>query len=88
MKIKFLGTSFGAPSKGRHQQSILIEDKVGNAYLFVVLDRSVFALRKCVGDTFLAKSGAGGHRSYKLWSPSRANMLHIRSRGRSRFCFI
>lgn len=34
MKIKFLGTSFGAPSKGRHQQSILIEDKVGNAYLF------------------------------------------------------
>ncbi len=25
MKIKFLGTSFGAPSKDRHQQSVLIE---------------------------------------------------------------
>ncbi len=34
MKIKFLGTGFGAPYKNRHQQSVLIE--VGNtAYLFV-----------------------------------------------------
>ena len=33
MKIKFLGTGFGAPYKNRHQQSILIE--VGStAYLF------------------------------------------------------
>jgi len=34
MKIKFLGTSFGAPSKGRHQQSILLETDSGNSYLF------------------------------------------------------
>ncbi len=34
MKVKFLGTSFGAPSVGRHQQSILIESDNGNAYLF------------------------------------------------------
>ena len=26
MKILFLGTSYGAPSKDRHQQSILIEE--------------------------------------------------------------
>ncbi len=34
MKLKFLGTSFGAPSKNRRQQSILVEDSRGNAYLF------------------------------------------------------
>ncbi len=34
MKIKFLGTSYGAPSSGRHQQSILIETVNTNAYLF------------------------------------------------------
>lgn len=34
MKIKFLGTSYGAPSKGRRQQSILIETINKNAYLF------------------------------------------------------
>lgn len=34
MKIKFLGTSFGAPSIGRHQQSILLETDRGNSYLF------------------------------------------------------
>ena len=33
MKIKFLGTSFGAPSKDRHQQSILIEANE-KAYIF------------------------------------------------------
>jgi len=33
MKIKFLGTSFGAPSKERHQQSILIEANE-EAYIF------------------------------------------------------
>lgn len=33
MIIKFLGTSFGAPSAGRHQQSILLETDIGNAYL-------------------------------------------------------
>ena len=32
MKVKFLGTSFGAPSRGRHEQSILIETKE-SAYL-------------------------------------------------------
>ena len=34
MRIKFLGTSFGAPSIGRHQQSILLETDNGEAYLF------------------------------------------------------
>lgn len=34
MKINFLGTSFGAPYRGRHQQAILIETENGNAYLF------------------------------------------------------
>lgn len=33
MKIKFLGTSFGAPSKDRHQQSILIEENE-DLYIF------------------------------------------------------
>ncbi|MBE7059094.1 MAG: ribonuclease Z [Ruminococcaceae bacterium] len=33
MKIKFLGTSFGAPSKDRHQQSVLIEANE-DLYLF------------------------------------------------------
>ncbi len=33
MKIKFLGTSYGAPSIGRRQQSILIETDDKNAYL-------------------------------------------------------
>ena len=33
MKIRFLGTSFGAPAVGRHQQSILLETESGNAYL-------------------------------------------------------
>lgn len=33
MKVKFLGTSYGAPSKGRHCQSILIETASGDAYL-------------------------------------------------------
>lgn len=35
MKIKFLGTSFGAPSKDRHQQSILIEENE-DLYIFDV----------------------------------------------------
>lgn len=34
MKIQFLGTSFGAPTKERHQQSVLIETNNGNAYIF------------------------------------------------------
>lgn len=33
MKIRFLGTSFGAPSAGRHQQSILLETADGSGYL-------------------------------------------------------
>lgn len=33
MNIKFLGTSYGAPSKERHQPSILIEEN-GSGYLF------------------------------------------------------
>ncbi len=33
MKIRFLGTSFGAPSPGRHQQSILLETENGDIYL-------------------------------------------------------
>lgn len=33
MKIRFLGTSFGAPAVGRHQQSILLEADNGDAYL-------------------------------------------------------
>ncbi len=33
MNVRFLGTSFGAPSKGRHQQSLLVETDE-NAYLF------------------------------------------------------
>lgn len=33
MKIKFLGTSYGAPSKDRHQQSLLIEEN-GELYIF------------------------------------------------------
>lgn len=32
MNIRFLGTSFGAPSKGRHQQSLLVETEE-HAYL-------------------------------------------------------
>lgn len=34
MKIRFLGTSYGAPSRDRYQQSILIEDCGGFAYIF------------------------------------------------------
>ena len=33
MKIKFLGTSYGAPSKDRHQQSFLIEENE-DLYIF------------------------------------------------------
>lgn len=33
MKIKFLGTSYGAPSKDRHQQSVLIEENE-DLYIF------------------------------------------------------
>ncbi|MBQ8641548.1 MAG: MBL fold metallo-hydrolase [Clostridia bacterium] len=33
MNIRFLGTSFGAPAVGRHQQSILLETDCGDAYL-------------------------------------------------------
>lgn len=33
MKVKFLGTSFGAPTAERHCQSMLIEVNDGNAYL-------------------------------------------------------
>ena len=36
LKIIFLGTSFGAPSIGRHQQSILVETDNGEAYLIDV----------------------------------------------------
>ena len=45
MKLYYLGTSYGAPSPGRCQQSILIEDAAGGLYLFdagaPVLDRMV-----------------------------------------------
>lgn len=45
MKLHYLGTSYGAPSPGRCQQSILIEDSAGGLYLFdagaPVLDRMV-----------------------------------------------
>jgi len=34
LKLKFLGTSYGAPQKNRHCQSILIETDSGNSYLF------------------------------------------------------
>ena len=34
MKIVFLGTSYGAPSAGRHQQSILVETENSDAYIF------------------------------------------------------
>lgn len=33
MKIRFLGTSYGAPAPGRHQQSLLLETDGGSAYL-------------------------------------------------------
>ena len=33
INIRFLGTSFGAPTIGRHQQSILAEMDNGDAYL-------------------------------------------------------
>lgn len=33
MKIKFLGTGFGAPTAERHCQSMLLETEAGNAYL-------------------------------------------------------
>ncbi len=45
MKLHYLGTSYGAPSPGRCQQSLLIEDSAGGLYLFdagaPVLDRMV-----------------------------------------------
>ena len=34
MKITFLGTSYGAPSLGRRQQSVLIETENSDAYIF------------------------------------------------------
>ncbi|MBR5445084.1 MAG: ribonuclease Z [Clostridia bacterium] len=33
MKIRFLGTSYGAPAPGRHQQSLLLETESGRDYL-------------------------------------------------------
>ena len=33
MKIRFLGTSYGAPAPGRHQQNLLLETESGRDYL-------------------------------------------------------
>lgn len=48
MNIRFLGTSFGAPSKGRHQQSLLVETNE-NAYL---IDTGAPVLDILVNDSY------------------------------------
>lgn len=48
MNIRFLGTSFGAPSKGRHQQSLLVETNE-NVYL---IDTGAPVLDILVNDSY------------------------------------